>query len=65
MLPIIFVARFLRLLLHLLHSDNDRHDLEEIVFPMQEILHPQTISLKLPNILAQLEKQHTDPPLSL
>ncbi|EDM86819.1 hypothetical protein RUMOBE_02474 [Blautia obeum ATCC 29174] len=32
---------------------------------MQEILHPQTISLKLPDILAELEKQHTDPPLSL
>ena len=41
------------------------HDLEEIVFPMQEILHPQTISLKLPDILAELEKQHTNPPLSL
>ena len=56
MLPIIFAAKFLQLLPHLLHSDNDRHDLEEIVFPMQEILHPQTISLKLPNILAELEK---------
>ena len=65
MLPIIFEARFLRLLLHLLHSDNDQHDLEEIVFQMQEILHLQTISLKLPDILAELEKQHTDPPLSL
>ena len=32
---------------------------------MQEILHLQTISLKLPDILAELEKQHTNPPLSL
>ena len=32
---------------------------------IQEILHLQTISLKLPDILAELEKQHTDPPLSL
>ena len=32
---------------------------------LKEILHLQTISLKLPDILAELEKQHTDPPLSL
>ena len=65
MLPIIFVAKFLQLLPHLLHSDNDRHDPEEIFCQIQEILHLQTISLKLPDILAELEKQHTDPPLSL
>ena len=65
MLPIIFATKFLQLLPHLLHSDNDRHDPEEIFCQMQEILHLQTISLKLPDILAELEKQHTDPPLSL
>ena len=65
MLPIIFAAKFLQLLPNLLHSDNDRHDPEEIVFQIQEILHLQTIFLKLPDILAELEKQHTNPPLSL
>lgn len=55
MLPIIFAVKFLQLLPHLLHSDNDRHDPEEIFCQMQEILHLQTISLKLPDILAELE----------
>ena len=62
-LKIWFAAKFLQLLPHLLHSDNDRHDPEEIFCQIQEILHLQTISLKLPDILAELEKQHTDPPL--
>ncbi len=38
MLPIIFAAKFLQLLPHLLHSDNDRHDPEEIFCQIQEIL---------------------------
>ena len=65
MLPIIFAAKFLQLLPHLLHSDNDQHDPEEIFCQIQEILHLQTISLKLLNILEKPEKQHIDPPLSL
>ena len=44
--------------------DNDRHDPGKY-FQIQEILHLQTISLQVPDILAELEKQHTDPPLSL
>ena len=63
MLPIIFAAKLPQLLLHLLHSDNDPHDPEEIFYQIQEILHLQTISLKLPDIVAELEKQHTDLPL--
>ena len=39
--------------------------LKKYFFQIQEILHLQTISLKLPDILVELEKQHTDPPLSL
>ena len=38
MLPIIFAAKFLQLLPHLPHSDNDQHDPEETVFQMQEII---------------------------
>ena len=64
MLPIIFAAKFLQLLPHLLHSDNDQHDPEEIFCQMQEILHLQTISLKFDRTAEQkLEKllQDKDP----
>ncbi len=65
MLPIIFAAKFLQLLPHLLHSDNDRHDPEEIFCQMQEILHLQNHIFKVTGYLGRTEKQHTNPPLSL
>ena len=65
MLPIIFAARFLRLLLHLLHSDNDGYDLEEIVFQMQGNSSSANHIFKVTGYLGRTGKQHTDPPLSL